>query len=87
MMMDSLMWWSLSGLGTGVYLMGNNGSTICIECPSDYMYHGCSFADLDGDDKPDFCGSIIMSMCSMLKTAVLPGNIAPYVGAPTSMVI
>ena len=71
-------------------LWGNNGSTLWYsDLPQDYMYHGCSFADIDTDGKPE-----LIIGCYDSHVYVLNGEdgsltwqyIAPYyIGAPTSI--
>jgi len=71
-------------------LWGTNGSTLWYsDLPSDYMYHGCSFADVDEDGRPEL---IIGSYdCHVYVLNAEDGSlawqyIAPYyVGAPTSL--
>lgn len=69
---------------------GNNGSTLWYsDLPSDYMYHGCSFADLDRDGTPE-----VVIGCYDHHVYVFNGEdgslawqyVAPsYIGAPTSL--
>jgi outer membrane protein assembly factor BamB len=71
-------------------LWGNNGTTLWYsDLPTDSMYHGCSFADLDQDEKPEL---VIGSYDNHLY--IFNGEdgslawqyIAPYyIGAPTSI--
>jgi len=71
-------------------LFANNGSILWFsDLPSDYMYHGCSFADIDADGKPEL---VIGSYDHHLY--VFNGEdgslaweyTAPfYIGAPTSI--
>lgn len=71
-------------------LWGNNGSTLWYsDVPSDYMYHGCSFADLDEDGKPEL---IIGSYDAHVYVFNAEDGslswqyVAPYyIGAPTSI--
>ncbi len=71
-------------------LWGNNGSTLWYsDLPSDYMYHGCSFADLDEDGKPEL---VIGSYDTHLYVfnaedgSLAWQYVAPYyIGAPTSI--
>jgi len=71
-------------------LHGNNGSTLWYsDLPSDYMYHGCSFADIDSDGKPELVIGCYDSHVyvfngedgSLAWTYTAPS----YIGAPTSI--
>jgi outer membrane protein assembly factor BamB len=71
-------------------LWGNNGSILWFsDLPQDYMYHGCSFADIDDDGKPE-----LVVGCYDNHVYVFNGEdgslcweyaAAAYIGAPTSV--
>lgn len=71
-------------------LWGNNGSILWYsDLPQDYMYHGCSFADIDRDNKPE-----LIIGCYDNHVYVFNGEDGSlawkyttpfYVGAPTSI--
>jgi outer membrane protein assembly factor BamB len=71
-------------------LWGNNGSVLWFsDLPSDYMYHGCSFADLDEDTKPELVIGSYDNHVYVFNAedgSLAWQYIAPfYVGAPTSI--
>jgi outer membrane protein assembly factor BamB len=71
-------------------LWGNNGSTLWYsDLPSDYMYHGCSFADLDEDGKPELIIGSYDSHVYVFNAedgSLAWQYVAPYyIGAPTSI--
>ena len=71
-------------------LWGNNGSILWYsDVPSDYMYHGCSFADLDEDEKPELVIGSYDNHVYVFNAedgSLAWQYIAPYyIGAPTSV--
>jgi outer membrane protein assembly factor BamB len=71
-------------------LWGNNGSVLWYsDLPSDYMYHGCSFADLDEDEKPELVIGSYDTHVYVFNAE--DGSLAwqydtpYYIGAPTSI--
>jgi outer membrane protein assembly factor BamB len=71
-------------------LWGNNGSTLWYsDLPQDYMYHGCSFADIDEDGKPELvigCYDGHVYVFNGEDGSLAWNYIAPYyIGAPTSI--
>ncbi len=71
-------------------LWGNNGSILWYsDVPSDSMYHGCSYADLDEDGKPELVIGSYDSHVYVFNAedgSLLWQYITPYyVGAPTSI--
>jgi outer membrane protein assembly factor BamB len=71
-------------------LFGNNGSTVWYsDLPSDYMYHGCSFADLDLDSRPELVIGSYDNHIYVFNAE--DGSLAwqyaapSYIGAPTSI--
>ena len=71
-------------------LWGNNGSILWYsDLPSDYMYHGCSFADLDEDGKPELVIGSYDNHVYVFNAedgSLAWQYVAPYyVGAPTSI--
>lgn len=71
-------------------LWGNNGSVLWYsDIPQDYMYHGCSFADIDDDGRPE-----LVIGCYDTNLYVFNGedgslaweyDSSSYIGAPTSL--
>ena len=71
-------------------LWGNNGTTLWYsDLPSDYMYHGCSFADLDEDGKPELVIGSYDNHVYVFNAedgSLAWQYVAPYyIGAPTSI--
>jgi len=71
-------------------LWGNNGSVLWYsDLPSDYMYHGCSFADLDEDGKPELiigCYDNHIYVFNAEDGSLAWQYVASYyIGAPTSI--
>lgn len=71
-------------------LWGTNGSVLWYsDLPSDYMYHGCSFADLDEDGRPELiigCYDNHVYVFNAEDGSLAWQYIAPYyIGAPTSV--
>jgi outer membrane protein assembly factor BamB len=71
-------------------LWGNNGSTLWYSgLPQDYLYHGCSFADLDEDGRPELivgCYDNHVYVLNAEDGSLAWQYTAPYyVGAPTSI--
>lgn len=71
-------------------LWGNNGSILWYsDVPQDYMYHGCSYADLDGDGRPELvigCYDNHIYVFNGEDGSLAWQYTAPfYVGAPTSI--
>lgn len=71
-------------------LWGNNGSSLWYsDLPSDYMYHGCSFADLDEDGKPELVIGSYDNHVYVFNAedgSLAWQYVAPYyIGAPTSI--
>lgn len=71
-------------------LWGNNGSVLWYsDLPADYMYHGCSFADLDEDGRPELiigCYDNHVYVFNAEDGSLAWQYIAPYyIGAPTSV--
>ncbi len=71
-------------------LWGNNGSTLWYsDLPSDYMYHGCSFADLDEDGRPELVIGSYDSHVYVFNaedgSLAWQYDAAYYIGAPTSI--
>jgi outer membrane protein assembly factor BamB len=71
-------------------LWGNNGSILWYsDVPTDYMYHGCSFADLDEDGRPELVIGSYDNHVYVLNAE--DGSLAwqyiasYYIGAPTSL--